>query len=454
MLDFDAVIIGSGPAGLTAAIYLARARYRTLVLEKDQFGGKVMNIDLIENYPGFSEGISGPDLASEMIGQAVKAGARLETGEVSLVRADSDFFTVDCTDGSSYKSTIVIMAAGSRARKLGVPGEIRFTGKGLIHCALCDGSQFANKTLAVCGGGDAGITEALYMAKIAAKVLLIEAMPTLTGTAILRERMAENPKIELRCGCKVVEIKGDDKVQALEVMNKETGVRETLAVDGVLVYVGNEPNNDCLKNIAPLDEHGRFIVDPNLGTNISGLIVAGDIRGNSPCQVSSAVGDGATAAISAQRLLQTRVYTDREPSRAGKENNGSGVRMDTSGLNSGTFEKEQHEHKDTASGKGSELCDEWELITPETGVFVESVLAKTRSSSLKGKTILLRRNDKPNSDVFLDRVGRMLVERLEGIRIVKAWDTVTGSDAAKPGADALKQIAALKPDLVISAQGD
>ena len=183
-----------------------------------------MNIEWIENYPGFSEGISGPNLASEMIEQAMKAGAELEIAEVTGVQADSNFLSVNCVDGSSYKAAVVITATGSKPRKLGVPGEARFEGKGLIHCALCDGSQFTNQVVAVCGGGDAGITEALYMAKLASKVVLIEAMPSCTGTAILQERMAENPKIELRCGYTVVEIKGDEKVQALEVINAETGV--------------------------------------------------------------------------------------------------------------------------------------------------------------------------------------------------------------------------------------
>jgi len=306
MLDYDAVIIGSGPAGLTAAIYLARARYRTLVLEKEQFGGRLMNIEWIENYPGFSEGVSGPNLASEMIEQAMKAGAELEVAEVTNINFDPHFVSVNCSDNSSYKTAIVIMAAGSREKKLDVPGEAMFEGKGLIHCALCDGSQFTNRIVAVCGGGDAGITEALYLAKLASKVVLIEAMPNCTGTAVLQERMAENPKIEIRCGCKIIEIKGDEKVQALELVYVGTGAREMLPVDGVLIHVGNEPNNDCLKKIVPLDERGQLVVDAGLRTIIPAIIAAGDIRSNSPCQISSAVGDGATAAISAQRLLQAR----------------------------------------------------------------------------------------------------------------------------------------------------
>lgn len=452
MSDYDAVIIGSGPAGLTAAIYLARARYRTLVLERDQFGGKLMNIERIENYPGFSQGISGPDLASEMIGQAIEAGAQLEIGEVVLVNANPSSYSVVCADGSSHKSTVVIMAAGSKPRKLGVPGETKFEGKGLIHCALCDGSQFMGKIIAICGGGDAGITEALYMAKIAAKVFLIESMPSCTGTAILQERMVEIPKIELKCGNKVIEIKGDEKIQALEIMDTEKGVRETLAVDGVLVHVGNEPNNSCLKDILPLDDHGQFVVDANLRTAIDRVVVAGDIRGNSPCQVSSAVGDGATAAISAQRVLQARTHTVKEhPRTTGIESGNIKKNSDVNDFKSAVKKREQ----DTAPAmKSMTPSGEWELVTPETEVFVQSVFTKARSASLEGKTILLRRNDKPNSDIFLERIGAMLADRLERINIVKAWDVVTGSDAAKPGVDTLKEIAALKPDLVISAQGD
>jgi thioredoxin reductase (NADPH) len=428
MFDYDAIIIGSGPAGLTAAIYLARARYHTLVLEKEQFGGKIMNVEWIENYPGFSEGVSGPTLASEMIEQATKAGVELEIAEVTGVNIDSNFLSVSCADGSSYRTVVVIMAAGSRARKLGVPGETKFEGKGLIHCALCDGSQFANRIVAICGAGDAGITEALYMAKIASKVVLIEAMPICTGTAILQERMAENPKVELRCGCKVVEIKGTEKVRALEIMNVETGVRETLTVDGVLVYVGNEPNNDCLKGVVPLDERGQFVVDAGFSTEVPAIIAAGDIRSNSPCQIASAVGDGAAAAITAQRLLQEQPRV--EP---GQPKSGEWPGITTESL---------------------EPSGEWELVVPETEVFAEYISTRARSSSLEGNTVLLRRNDKPNSDILLERVGALLSEKVEGVRILKAWEMVPGSDVAKPGVDILKEISALKPDLVISAQGD
>jgi thioredoxin reductase (NADPH) len=469
MFDYDAIIIGSGPAGLTAAIYLARARYRTLVLEKEQFGGKIMNVEWIENYPGFSEGISGPNLASEMIEQAMKAGAELEIVEVSGVEVGPNLLSVNCANGISYKAAVVIMAAGSMPRKLGVPGEAKFAGKGLIHCALCDGGQFTNQVVAVCGGGDAGITEALYMAKLASKVVLIEAMPHCTGTAVLQERMAENPKVELRCGYTVVEIKGDEKVQGLEIINAETGLRETLAVNGVLVYVGNEPNNTCLKRVVPLDERGQFVVDAGLRTKVSAIIAAGDIRSNSPCQVSSAVGDGATAAISAQKLLQERAGRLESPRSLERQYRPSRIPMSKSDSNSEGSEEMQNKKDVTprAQSGQAEMLDksgvgtravqpsgEWELVVPETDVFVEAVSAKVRSSSLKGKTVLLRRNDKPNSDIFLERIGMLLEEKIDDICVFKGWEVIPGSDAAKPGLDRLKEISALKPDLVISAQGD
>jgi len=196
------------------------------------------------------------------------------------------------------------VAAGSREKKLGVPGEEKFDGKGVIHCALCDGGHFADRVVAVCGGGDAGITEALYLSKIASRVTLIEAQPCLTGCAILKERMADNPKLEVRCATRVVEMKGADRMEAMEIVNVETGLKETLRVDGVLVHVGIEPNTGYLEGVVPLDDWGQVIVDARMQTEVPTIIAAGDVRSNSPCQVAAAVGDGATAAITAQKVLQ------------------------------------------------------------------------------------------------------------------------------------------------------
>lgn len=306
MTDYDAIIVGGGPAGLTAGIYLARAQYRVLLLEKYQFGGQLLNIAWIENYPGFSEGVEGATLASEMIGQVVKYGIELEQGEVTGIESYSSCFSVNCGIGTAYTSSAIIIASGSTSRKLDVPGEDKFYGHGVIHCALCDGGQFKDRVLVVCGGGDAGITEALYMAQLASKVIVIEAMPCLTATPIYQEKAASNPKLEIRCGQKVVEIIGDDKVKAIDVVDVKTGQKETLEADGVLVHVGAVPNTAYLLDAVPLDNAFRIKVNQKLETEVPGIFAAGDLRENSPQQVSTAVGDGAVAAITAQRFLQAR----------------------------------------------------------------------------------------------------------------------------------------------------
>jgi thioredoxin reductase (NADPH) len=305
MFDYDAIIVGGGPAGLTAGMYLARARYRVLLLEKEAFGGQLKNVHWIENYPGFAEGVSGPQLGSEMVNQAVKYGLELEQREVVGIEPFSSCTLVNCVDGRGYTCATVVIAGGARSKRLGVPGEDKLQGKGVIHCALCDGGQFADRVVAVCGGGDSGITEALYMTNLASKVILIEALPALTATAILQERARNHPKLEIHCGKKVVEVIGDERVHTIEVVQVATGRKETMNVDGVIVHVGIEPNTDYLEGIISLDNQRQIVVNDQLVTDIPYIMAAGDIRRGSPWQVAAAVGDGVVAAIAAQRFLQT-----------------------------------------------------------------------------------------------------------------------------------------------------
>jgi len=304
MFDWDVVIVGGGPAGLTAGLYLSRANRRTLLLDKETVGGYIRNIELIENYPGFTEGILGAKLAAEMVEQAKKYGLQMEPGDVAGLELFSGTRWVSCANGQGYTTNIVIFTGGSKNMKLGVPGEEELAGKGVFECAFCDGGHYADRVVVVCGGGDAGVTEALYMAKIASKVILIEAMPELTATAVLRDRLTADPRIEVRCGMTVEAITGKDKVEAIELLDAASKKKETLRVDGVLVHIGMKPNTDYLEGIIPLDDHGRIIVNEKMETEVSYILAAGDIRGGSPRQVVTAVGDGAIAAITAQRLLQ------------------------------------------------------------------------------------------------------------------------------------------------------
>jgi thioredoxin reductase (NADPH) len=303
MAEWDAIIIGGGPAGLTAGLYLCQGNWRTLLIEKGSVGGYIMNVETIENYPGFPDGVIGSELAMEMKNQATKYGLETIRGEVMAVQSSPGQKIVTCTDGNSYTTSAIIIAGGSEHKKLGVPGEEKFQGNGVIYCGFCDGGQFYDRVLAVCGGGDAGITEALYMTNIASKVIVIEVMPALTATAILQDRARENPKIEIRCGVKVSAILGEEQVTGIEITG-EGGGKETIPVNGVLVHVGLDPNTGYLEGSVPLDEQRQVKVNQQMETEIPGIYAAGDIRSGSPRQVSTAVGDGTIAGIAAQSYLQ------------------------------------------------------------------------------------------------------------------------------------------------------
>jgi thioredoxin reductase (NADPH) len=304
MPDWDAVIIGGGLAGLTAGLYLGRGNRRTLLLEKESVGGYIMNTEWLENYPGFPDGVVGSQLGMDMKNQAVKYGLKTQRAEVVSLQGSPGGKTVICMDGTSYTASVVIIAGGSVPKKLGVPGEEKLRGSGVFSCAFCDGGQFTDQEVAVVGSGDSGITEGLSLANIASKVYIIELLPEITATAVLRDRAKQNPRIEIRCGLKVTAITGEEQVEGIEFVEEKTGQKGTLKVDGVLVHVGLDPNTDYLEGVVPLDEERQVKVNQMMETEVPGIFAAGDIRSGSPRQVSTAVGDGATAGMAAQRFLQ------------------------------------------------------------------------------------------------------------------------------------------------------
>ena len=264
-----------------------------------------MNRDLIENYPGYPDGVSGPELGSKMTKQAKNYGAEIQLAEVKQIEMGGNYKVVTTSLGD-YSGKAVIIASGAHPKKLGVPGEQEFIDRGVFYCATCDGPRFANRKVAVAGGGDSGITEALFLARIVSRVIVIELLPSCTATKILQERALANPKIEFKCGVKIEAIQGNGEVRALDLLDIKTGQKSTLEVDGVLVHVGIEANTDCFRGILPLDERGQVLVNDKMETKSAGIFAAGDIRHNSPCQISTAVGDGTTAALSLGKYLGIR----------------------------------------------------------------------------------------------------------------------------------------------------
>ena len=302
---YDVIIIGGGPAGLSAGLYASRARLSTLLIEKGIFGGQIANAGHVENYPGFPEGISGLELSQLMHRQAAKYGLETVAAEVTGVQLGQRQKEVATTDGE-YLAKAVIIAGGAELKKLGVAGEESFSGKGVSYCATCDGPLFKEHVVAVIGGGDSAVEEGILLTRFASKVALVHRRNQLRASRLLQERAFANPKIEFLWDTVVEEIFGDDRVRGLKLRNVKTGDRFTFNVSGVFVYVGLHPRTDYLTGVLPLDEEGRIPTDESMETEIAGVFAAGDIRKNSPRQLITAAGDGATAAISAERFLSTQ----------------------------------------------------------------------------------------------------------------------------------------------------
>lgn len=300
--EYEIVIIGGGPAGLSAGLYTSRARLSTLLIERGLVGGLITETELVENYPGFPEGISGLELGELIHQQATKYGLETLLAEVTGLELQQGQKIIKTTEGN-FTAKAVIIASGSERLKLGVPGEKEFTGKGVSYCATCDAAFFRELPVAVAGGGDVGITEALHLAKFASKVTVIELLPKLGASRILQERAAAEPKIEFRLNTRVEEIEGEEVVKRLKLRQVITGEKSTLDVAAIFVSIGIKPNTDYLKGILSLDATGTIITNDKLETNIPGIFAAGDIRHNSIRQAIAAAGDGATAAIYTEKFI-------------------------------------------------------------------------------------------------------------------------------------------------------
>lgn len=308
MEKWDLIIIGSGPAGLTAGIYGARSGLETLILDKGLAGGALNEIPLIENYPGFPEGISGQELAEKLIDQCRKFGARIQEFEEVIGMEVSGEEKIVRTGKGAYLAGAVIIASGSRHRRLNVPGEREFEGRGVSYCALCDGPLFKNLRVLVVGGGNAAAVSALYLLNLGAKVFLAHRRKQLRADEIYAREITRRG-IEVLWNTEVREIIGDDKVRGVVLYNNETGETRTLDVDGVFILIGEVPNSEFARSSGiKVNEEGYIVTDPLQRTNIPGIYAAGDVTTHPIKQIGSAVGQAITAALEAYRYIKKPYY--------------------------------------------------------------------------------------------------------------------------------------------------
>ncbi|NOY77892.1 MAG: thioredoxin-disulfide reductase [Calditrichaeota bacterium] len=300
---YDVVVLGAGPAGLTAAIYTGRGKLKTLVVEKEAIGGEAASTDWIDNYPGFPEGVGGVDLAEKMEKQAKRFGATVLYGDVRDLDLKSQPKTM-LVNGEKVTAKAVILATGTHPKELGVPGEKELKGRGVSYCATCDAPFFKDKNIAVIGGGNSGLQESLFLLKYVKSIKIIEFLPHLTAEPILQDRVLENKNVEAFPHHRLVSINGKDKVESITVENRSTNEKFDMKVDGVFVYVGLEPNTEFLKDQVKLNDWGYIEVTPDMETNLPGVFAAGDVRDTLVRQVATAVGDGAHAAVIANKFIE------------------------------------------------------------------------------------------------------------------------------------------------------
>ncbi|RJR46465.1 MAG: thioredoxin-disulfide reductase [Deltaproteobacteria bacterium] len=303
---FDLIIVGAGPGGLTAGIYAMRAALKTVLIEKGIAGGQINLTESVENYPGF-ENISGFDLSQKFMQHAQSYGLEVVQQEVAAVEPGLEFHAVRLANGELLKTHAVILATGGSPRKLGVPGELEYYGKGVSYCATCDGFFFRGKNVIVVGGGDSALEEALYLAKITCRVYLAHRRDAFRGSRILQERVLADEKIEVLWNTVVTEVKADGQgVHAVALKDTKTGAARELAVDGVFVFIGFSPNNRLVPAGTRMDHDGYVMADEKCETNIPGIFVIGDLRQKYAKQIVTAAADGCTAALAAALCVEMK----------------------------------------------------------------------------------------------------------------------------------------------------
>jgi len=298
------VIIGSGPAGLTAAIYAARARLNPVLIAGYQYGGQLMNTTVIENYPGFIDGIDGPVLMDNMLKQAQRFGTEVVFENAVKIEDLKDHKVVHTDSGKMFESEAVILATGALPRRLSIPGEDKFYGRGVSTCATCDGAFFKEKVAAVVGGGDSAMEDASYLARFVSKLYIIHRKPEFRASKIMQERVLNNPKIEILFNTEVREVVGDQKVEHLKIYNNVDKKESDLVVDGMFLAIGHIPVTEFIHSLLELDDMGYVKTADGVHTSIEGLFVAGDVEDKRYRQAITAAGSGCKAAIEAEKWLE------------------------------------------------------------------------------------------------------------------------------------------------------
>ncbi len=302
MKKYDVVVIGAGPGGMTAALYAARANLSVAMLDRGVYGGQMNNTDDIENYPGFTS-IKGPELSEKMYQSAINSGVEFVYGDVQQITLDSEQVKHIKTDSDELIANAVIIATGATHRKLGVPGEDKFAGKGVSYCAVCDGAFFRNKDVAVVGGGDSAISEGLYLANVTKNVNVIHHRDKLRAQQVLQDRAFNNQKMDFTWNSNVKEIVGDD-TYVTGVKVQRNGHDETIPTSGVFIYIGNVPYSKMFANLNITDEQGWILTNDEMETSVPGIFAIGDVRKKKLRQITTAVGDGGIAGQNAYEYLE------------------------------------------------------------------------------------------------------------------------------------------------------